>query len=105
MNKLRLKDYENLRIKIRPDLSVKMMAKEESKSLYQFSQGSTVKEGACISCDSEADKMSYESPVPCRQCGQKFNEVWVCRYLPQRHCECNSCYQTGLKQKGMDKKN
>ena len=43
MNKLKLKDYESLRIKVRPDLSVKMMAENESKQLKSVSEGINVK--------------------------------------------------------------
>ena len=99
MNRLRVKDYESMRIKIRADdMSVKMLAKEESNQLREFAEGIQIKEGECISCDKGGNRLKFQKSIACRHCKQEFHELWVCRFLPQRHSYCEDCYLVGLKQ-------
>jgi hypothetical protein len=98
MNRLRVKDYESMRIKIRADdMSVKMLAKEESNQLKEFADGIQMNEGECISCNRGANRLKFQKSIACGQCKRDFHELWVCRFLPPRHSYCEDCYLKGLK--------
>ena len=63
MNRMRVKNYESMRIKIREDLSVKMIAKEESNQLKLFANiippKDTIKEGECLTCERKSSRLTF----------------------------------------------
>lgn len=91
---------EHIRIKVRPDLSVKIMEKEEAEKIKKFAEGVTGNTGFCPQCkgDVKAACKDYKEEMRCQECKDNFDSLWTCGKLPQKHLYCEPCYEQFLQQ-------
>ena len=89
----KVSSYDDLRLKIRPELSSKGISSKEAEQLQELSEGSKMTESVCVksSCKRKSDLLAFNKEVECRGCNKKFSELFVCQTYPTSHCFCKGC--------------
>jgi len=89
----KVSSYDDLRLKIRPELSSKGISSKEAEQLQELSEGNSMSESVCVksSCKRKSDLLAFNNEVECRGCKKKFSELFVCQIFPTSHCFCKDC--------------